>query len=107
MRWWGDHLNSGIHQGESEKFYSYGRGITKNFQNLKNFQKPPLPVKNDTSLKAIAGKQVAYHGCNLPKMFTVYDTTEKTIEKLILCMHTKLQELAMQQYVVSLYYLFN
>ena len=44
----GDHLNSAIHQGGSEKFYSYSRGITKNLQNLKNF-KSPLPVKNDTS----------------------------------------------------------
>ena len=46
----GDHLNSAIHQGGSEKFYSYSRGITKNLQNLKNFRKPPLLVKNDTSL---------------------------------------------------------
>ena len=38
--------------GGSEKFYSYSRGITKNLQNLKNFQRPPLPVKNDTSLKS-------------------------------------------------------
>ena len=49
----GDHLNSAIHQGGSEKFYSYSRGITKNLQNLKNFQSPPLLVKNDTSLKAL------------------------------------------------------
>ena len=66
--WGGDHLNSAIHQGPmytsmytlvflctyirggSEKFYSYSRGITKNLQNLKNFQAPPLLVKNDTSL---------------------------------------------------------
>ena len=34
--------------GGSEKFYSYSRGITKNLQNLRNFQRP-LPVKNDTS----------------------------------------------------------
>ena len=51
MRWWcwvgggGGHLNSAIHQGGSEKFYSYSRGITKNLQNLKNFQSPPPPGK--------------------------------------------------------------
>ena len=57
MRWWGgDHLNYAICQGGSDKFYSYSRGITKNLQNLKNFQSPPLPVKNDTSLKAISEK---------------------------------------------------
>ena len=36
----GDHLNSAIDQEGSEKFYSYSRGITKNLQNLKNFQRP-------------------------------------------------------------------
>ena len=36
-----DHLNSAIHQGGSEKFYSSSRGSTKNLQNLKNFQRPP------------------------------------------------------------------
>ena len=36
----GDHLNSAIDQEGSEKFYSYSRGITKNLQNLKDFQRP-------------------------------------------------------------------
>ena len=59
-----DHLNSAIHQGGSEKFYSYSRGITKNLQNLKNFQKPPLLVKNDTSLNTVKNVSTASH--NLP-----------------------------------------
>ena len=46
----GDHLNSPIRQGGSEKFYSYNRGITKNLQNLKNYQRHLFLVKNDTSL---------------------------------------------------------
>ena len=54
----GDHLNSAIPQGGSEKFYSYSRGITKNLQNFKNFQGPPLPVKNDTSLKDVFQKDL-------------------------------------------------
>ena len=40
-----DDMNSAIHQGGSEKFYSYSRGITKNLQNLKNFQRPPSRQK--------------------------------------------------------------
>ena len=43
----GDHLNSAIHQ---KNFTHTVGGITKNLQNFKNFQKPPLLVKNDTSL---------------------------------------------------------
>ena len=57
MRWWGggggaDHLNSAIHQGGSEKFYSYSRGIRKIDKTWK-ISKGPLPVKNDTSLIAV------------------------------------------------------
>ena len=44
-----DHLNSAIHQGGSEKFYSYSRGSQK-FIKLEKFPKASLPVKNDTSL---------------------------------------------------------
>ena len=54
----GDHLNSAVPQGGSEKFHSYSRGITKNLQNLKNFQRPPLPIKNDTSLKATSHSMI-------------------------------------------------
>ena len=53
MRWWwgGDHLNSAIHQRGQKNFTHTVGEITKNLQNLKNFQKPPpLLVKNDTSL---------------------------------------------------------
>ena len=46
----GDHLNSAIHQGGQKNFTHTVGGITKNLQNLKNFQSP-LPVKNDTSLR--------------------------------------------------------
>ena len=44
-----DHLNSAIHQGDQKNFTHTVGGITKNLQNLKNFQTPPLPVTNDTS----------------------------------------------------------
>ena len=37
--------------GDQKNFAHTVGGITKNLQNLKNFQRP-LPVKNDTSLKA-------------------------------------------------------
>ena len=47
----GDHLNSAIPQGDQKNFTHTVGGITKNSQNLKNFQRP-LPIKNDTSLKA-------------------------------------------------------
>ena len=44
----GDHLNSAIPQGRSENFTHTVGGITKNLQNLKNFQRPP-PGKKGTS----------------------------------------------------------
>ena len=36
--WWGGSLKFCNTSGGSEKFYSYSRGITKNLQNLKDFQ---------------------------------------------------------------------
>ena len=48
----GDHLNSAIHQGGQKNFTHTVGGITKNLQNLKTFQSPPLLVKNDTSLRS-------------------------------------------------------
>ena len=51
----GDHLNFADTSGGSQKFYSYSRGITKILQNLKNFQRSPLQVKNDTFLKGDQG----------------------------------------------------
>ena len=50
---WGEQLNFAIPQGDSEKFYSYSRGITKNLQNLKNFQSPPSRIIMTLPLKAI------------------------------------------------------
>ena len=72
----GDHLNSAIHQGGSEKFYSYSRGITKNLQNLKNFQSPPVLVKNDTSLIANL-KEIRYESTSLNRI--VADKSHRVI----------------------------
>ena len=52
--------------GRSEKFYSYSRGITRNFQNLKNFHKGPLPVKNDTSLSQFLSIPKAFPDTDKP-----------------------------------------
>ena len=41
LLWGGGPLKFCNTSGGSEKFYSYSRGITKNLQNLKNFQRPP------------------------------------------------------------------
>ena len=49
---WEDHFNFAI----PEKIYSYSRAITKNLQNLKNFQSP-LHVKNDTFLNTATEKK--------------------------------------------------
>ena len=53
----GDHLNSAIPQGDQKNFTHTVGGITKNSQNLKNFQRPPLPIKNDTSLTLAMGQR--------------------------------------------------
>ena len=45
----GDHLIFAIPQGRDRKNFTHTAGeITKNLQNFKNFQSPPLEVKNDT-----------------------------------------------------------
>ena len=42
--WWGDHLNSAIHQGDQKNFTHTVGG------SLKIFKAPPPPGKNDTFL---------------------------------------------------------
>ena len=44
----GDHLNSATHQGGDQKNFTHTVGGS--LKNCKTFQRPSLPVKNDTSL---------------------------------------------------------
>ena len=40
-------------RGDQKIFFHQRAGIIKNLQNLKHFQRPPFPVKIDTSLSSV------------------------------------------------------